>query len=100
MATVVAEIPPTDAARIIAEFGGMTPSASSLDRLPKRLSERWEEHRIEWEDRRRAQDRVPRGAATIAASLDGVHVPLKKKEVRDDLTNKNGYREASCGPSS
>ena len=97
MATVVTEIPPTDAARIIAEFGGMTPSASSLDRLPKRLSERWEDHRIEWEDMLRTQDRVPRGAATIAVSIDGVHVPLKKNEVRDDPTNKNGYREASCG---
>ena len=97
MATAVAEIPPTDAARIIAEFGGMTPSASSLDRLPKRLSERWEEHRIEWEDMLRAEDRVPKGAVTIAVSIDGVHVPLKKKEVRDDLTNKNGYREAGCG---
>jgi len=97
MATVVAEIPPTDAARIIAEFGGMTPSASSLDRLPKRLSERWEEHRIEWEDMLRAQERVPKGAVTIAVSIDGVHVPLKKKEVQDDPTNKNGYREAGCG---
>jgi hypothetical protein len=30
-------------------------------------------------------------------SLDGVHVPLKKTEVQDDPSNKNGYREASCG---
>jgi hypothetical protein len=97
MATVVAEIPPTDAARVIAEFGGMAPSGSSLDRLPKRLSERWEEHRIEWEETLRAQDRVPKNASTIAVSLDGVQVPLKKKEVQDDPKNKNGYREASCG---
>lgn len=97
MATVVAEMPPADAAKIIAEFGGMTPSGSSLDRLPKRLFERWEEHRIEWEDVLRSQDRVPENAVTIALSLDGVHVPLKKKEVQDDPTNKNGYREAGCG---
>jgi hypothetical protein len=97
MATVVTEVPPTDAARLIAEFGGMTPSGSSLDRLPKRLSERWEEHRIEWEEALRAQDRVPSEAETIVISLDGVHVPLKKKEVEDDPSNKNGYREASCG---
>jgi len=97
MANVVADIPPTDAARIIAEFGGMSPSASSLDRIPKLLSERWEERRLQWEEALRAQDRVPRDAVTIAVSLDGVHVPLKKKEVWDDPTNKNGYREASCG---
>jgi hypothetical protein len=97
MANVVADIPPTDAARIIGEFGGMSPSASSLDRFPKLLSERWEEHRLEWEKALRAQDRVPTNAATLAVSIDGVHVPLKKKEVKDDPTNKNGYREASCG---
>jgi hypothetical protein len=97
MASVVAEMPPGDAEWIIAEFGGMTPSASSLDRIPKLLSERWEEHRIQWEDLLRVQDRVPKDAATIAVSLDGVHVPLKKKEVQDDPKNKTGYREASCG---
>ncbi len=97
MASVVAEMPPGDAEGIIGEFGGMRPSASSLDRIPKLLSERWGEHRIEWEDLLRVQDRVPKDAATIAVSLDGVHVPLKKKEVQDDPKNKTGYREASCG---
>jgi len=97
MATVVAEVPPGDAEGMIAEFGGMAPSASSLDRIPKSLSKRWEEHRIEWEDGLRTQDEVPKEAAVIVISLDGVHVPLKKKEVQDDPKNKNGYREASCG---
>lgn len=97
MANVVADIPPTDAARIIGEFGGMSPSASSLDRFPKLLSERWEEHRLDWEKSLRSEDRVPAAAAIIAVSIDGVHVPLKKKEVKDDPTNKNGYREAGCG---
>jgi hypothetical protein len=97
MATVVAELPPGEAEGIIAEFGGMTPSASSLDRIPKLLSQRWEGERIESEDELRTQDKVPKDAAIIATSLDGVHVPLKKKEVQDDPKNKNGYREASCG---
>lgn len=97
MATVVAEVPPGDAEGLIEEFGGMTPSASSLDRIPKLLSARWEEHRIEGEEELRARDVVPKEAAVIAVSLDGVHVPLKKKEVQDDPKNKNGYREASCG---
>jgi hypothetical protein len=97
MATMVAEVPPSDAASIIAEFGGMTPSSSSLDRLPKLLSEQWEEHRLQWEDILRSQAHVPSGATVIAVSLDGVHVPLKKEEVAHDPKNKNGYREASCG---
>ncbi len=50
MATVVAEMPPGNAAGVIAEFGGMEPSASSLDRIPKLLSERWEKQRGEWEE--------------------------------------------------
>jgi len=97
MATMVAEVPPSDAASIIAEFGGMAPSSSSLDRLPKLLSEQWEEQRLKWEETIRSQDRVPTEAAVIAVSLDGVHVPLKKEEVQHDPNNKNGYREASCG---
>ena len=97
MARMVAEMPSGDAAGILAEFGGMRPSASSLDRIPKLLSERWEAQRTEWEEALRAEERVPEDAAVIAISLDGVHVPLKKKEVQDDPSNKNGYREASCG---
>jgi hypothetical protein len=97
MATLVSEIPPAEAAEVIKAFGGMTPSASSLDRIPKLLSERWEDRRLEWEEALRKQDIVPTEAAAIAISLDGVHVPLKKKEVKDDPKNKNGYREASCG---
>ena len=64
MATMVAEVPPSDAASIIAEFGGMTPSSSSLDRLPKLLSEQWEEHRLQWEDILRSQFNINKWVAT------------------------------------
>jgi len=97
MATVVAEVPPNEGEKLIREFGGMTPSASSLDRLPKLLSEPWEEHRRQWEEALRGESAVPRQAAAIVVSLDGVHVPLKKKETGDDQKNANGYREAGCG---
>ena len=36
-------------------FGGLKPSKSSLDRLPKQLGQRWERERIEFEDVLRAQ---------------------------------------------
>jgi hypothetical protein len=81
MATVVAEVPPNDAEKLIREFGGMTPSASSLDRLPKLLSESWEENRRLCEDARRREGGIPPEAASIVVSLDGVHVPLKKEEI-------------------
>ena len=97
MATVVAEVPPSEAEKLIGEFGGMTPSASSLDRIPKLLSERWEENRRLWEEALRQESDVPPEAASIVVSLDGVHVPLKKNEIGECQENGNGYREASCG---
>lgn len=97
MATVVAEVPPNEAEKLIKEFGGMSPSASSLDRLPKLLSERWEENRRQWEEALREGSSVPHDAVSIVISLDGVHVPLKKKEIGECQESGNGYREASCG---
>jgi hypothetical protein len=99
MTLMVAEVPPNDAEGLIAQFGGMTPSASSLDRLPKLLSERWEENRIDWERALRDGERVPSKASMIAVSIDGVHVPLKKKELKekDQAENASKYREAGCG---
>ena len=58
-------------------FGGLKPSKSSLDRLPKQLGQRWERERIEFEDVLRAQERVPAEAVSMAVSLDGVMVPMK-----------------------
>ena len=55
----------------------MTPSKSSLDRLPKQLSERWEAERERFEAALRAEETVPREALTVAISLDGVMVPMK-----------------------
>ena len=97
MAVMVTEVAPSQAAEIIGEFGGMTPSASSLDRLPKLLSERWEDHRVEWEEELRSDESIPVDAVVVAVSLDGVHVPLKKKELEGEAKNGSGYREASCG---
>ena len=46
-------------------FGGLKPSKSSLDRLPKQLGQRWERERIEFEDVLRAQERVPAEAVSM-----------------------------------
>ena len=48
----------------------MSPSKSSLDRLPKRLSSSWEEHRAAFEEALPAQQSVPAAATTPAVSLD------------------------------
>jgi hypothetical protein len=79
-AYLVAHVTPQEAAGVLAELGNMTPSKSSLDRLPKRLSTRWEAEREGFEARLREALVVPEGAVPAAASLDGVLVPMKDGE--------------------
>ena len=44
-AFVVAHLTPQEGEDLFRELGNMNPSKSSLDRLPKQLSERWEAER-------------------------------------------------------
>ena len=46
---VVAEMTPSEGEGLLRELGNMAPSKSSLDRLPKVLSARWEAHRAAFE---------------------------------------------------
>ena len=75
---MVAHLTPQEAEEALTRMGGMQPSRSILDRLPKQLSERWEKQRQEFEKRLRAEETVPDEAASVAASLDGVMVPMKE----------------------
>ena len=74
---VVSHLTPGEGEELFQMFGGLKPSKSSLDRLPKQLGQRWERERIEFEDVLRAQERVPAEAVSMAVSLDGVMVPMK-----------------------
>jgi hypothetical protein len=99
---LVAHMTAQESEAVLRELGNMTPSKSSLDRLPKRLGERWEAGREDFEGHLREGLSVPQAAATVAVSLDGVLVPMK--EVPDTAKGapgtekaKGGYREAGCG---
>ena len=84
----------------------MSPSKSSLDRLPKGVSERWEAQREVFEATLRSQLEVPSLATTISVSLDGVMTPMKDGErgavrARQRADGKRtkgpaGYREVGC----
>ena len=84
----------------------MAPSKSSLDRLPKGLSARWEANREAFESTLREATMVPEEAVTVAVSLDGVMVPMKdaqraEKRERSRARGRRakgpaGYQEASC----
>lgn len=104
MARAVAGTTPKEAAELFVEFGGATPSTSSLDRLPKSLSAKWETHRPRFETELREQEEIPAEAVTVAVSLDGVQVPMKdgerrKKRTQEGLRPKGpaGFREVGCG---
>ena len=104
---LVAHLTPQEAADTLRELGNMSPSKSSLDRLPKRLSERWEEHRAGFEEELRGQQSVPAAATTAAVSLDGVMAPMKDgaRQAKRAATRAEGrptkgpagFREVGCG---
>jgi hypothetical protein len=73
----VAHLTPQESAELFELLGNMTPSKSTLDRLPKALSAPWEATRPEFEATWRQQETVPPEAVSMAVSLDGVMAPMK-----------------------
>ena len=85
-AMLVSHLTPRDAEEVLATLGHMQPSKSSLDRLPKALSARWEAQREDFETTlREATVEVADAARAVVVSLDGVMAPMR-----------GGYREAGC----
>ncbi len=92
---------------LFARVGGMNPSKSSLDRLPKEVSSQWEANREAFELMVRATDPIPEGAVAVGVSLDGIMVPMKdgkrvhkreaQKKAGKQTRGPSGYREAACG---
>jgi hypothetical protein len=106
-AWAVAHLTPGESEALFARMGGMNPSKSTLDRLPKGLSERWEGDRAGFEKQLRDGESIPKGTVVVAVSLDGVLVPMKdgRREEKRAATRARGqvakgpagYHEASCG---
>jgi len=104
---LVAETTPGMAEEMLRRVGGMAPSRSSLDGLPKVVSEGWEAHRVRYEQALTAAATVPDEAVTVAVSLDGVMVPMKDggRAAKRAATRAEGrppsgpagYREVACG---
>ena len=103
---VAAQMTPSEGEGLLRELGNMVPSKSSLDRLPKALSARWEANREAFESTLREAMVVPDEAVTVAVSLDGVMVPMKdgqraEKRERSQARGRRakgpaGYQEAGC----
>ncbi|MGH7671656.1 MAG: hypothetical protein ACREMC_02065 [Gemmatimonadales bacterium] len=95
---VVAHLTPQEGEDLFARVGGMQPSKSSLDRLPKEVSARWEPARLTFEDALRAAEQVPKAATTVAVSLDGVLVPMKDDARQEKRERAAAEGKAACGP--
>ena len=104
---VVTHLTPQEGEDLFGELGGMTPSKSSLDRLPKKISRNWEADRERLEAVLRRREKVPAGATTVAVSLDGVMLGMKDgdREAKRAKTRAEGrrpsgpagFREVGCG---
>lgn len=90
----LSEMPSERAKSLLTEVGLMTPSSSSLDKLPKQVSQRWEKQREQFEERLRQSFVIPSEATTLAISLDGVLIPTRCNRV---IASDSRYEEASCG---
>jgi hypothetical protein len=102
----VAHLTPKESEELFELIGNMTPSKSTLDRLPKALSVHWEAQRPHFEATLRQQETIPEEAVSMAVSLDGVMAPMKDGErqaKRQDALTKgkspsgpSGYQEVGC----
>ena len=104
---VISQMTAKKSAEMFERMGGMSPSKSSLDRLPKEVSKRWEEDREAFEQLLRDGIEIPEDAVSITVSLDGVLAPLdggnrpldvRMNAAREGRTSKGpaGYREIGC----
>jgi hypothetical protein len=103
---VVTQMTPKKSAELFERVGGMTPSKSSLGRLPKVVAEHWEDDGEAFEAALR-DPQIPEGTVSIAVSLDGVLAPIdgansptdvRAKAAAEGRVSKGpaGYRESSC----
>jgi hypothetical protein len=102
----VAHLTPQESAELFDLLGNMTPSKSTLDRLPKALSAHWEAQRPHFETTLRQQETIPEEAVSMAVSLDGVMAPMRdgnRQAKRQDALAQGkspsgpaGYQEVGC----
>ena len=95
---VVAHLTPKEGEELFDLLGNMTPSKSTLDRLPKALSAHWETHRPHFEATLRHQETLPIEAVAMAVSLDGVMAPMKDGERHAKRMQAVAAGKAPSGP--
>lgn len=84
---------------LLLKFGGMNPSRSTLDRLPKIVNQCWELQTMTYHGQLIKEEIIPKEAVSFATSLDGVMIGMKPEKLNTDekKSMKTQWREASCG---
>jgi hypothetical protein len=95
---VVAHLTPKEGEELFDLLGNMTPSKSTLDRLPKALHVHWEAQRPRFEATLRHQEEIPPEAVAIAVSLDGVMAPMKDGQRHAKRTQARAQGKSPSGP--
>jgi hypothetical protein len=95
---VVAHLTPKEGEELFDLLGNMTPSKSTLDRLPKALHGHWEAQRPRFEATLRHQEDIPPEAVTLAVSLDGVMAPMKDGQRHAKRTQARAQGKSPSGP--
>jgi hypothetical protein len=95
---VVAHLTPKEGAELFDLLGNMTPSKSTLDRLPKALSVHWEAQRPHFEATLRQQEAIATEAVAMAVSLDGVMAPMKDGERHAKRQRARAQGQLPSGP--
>lgn len=104
---VVTQMTPKKAEELFDRVGNMSPSKSSMDRMPKALGKRWEQDREKYEQVLREAIEIPEEAKSVAVSIDGVLAPIdggnRPTDVRGAAASEGrlckgpvGYREIGC----
>lgn len=95
---VVAHLTPQEGEELFTVLGNMTPSKSTLDRLPKQLSVHWETQRQRFEAMLRQPEEIPQEAVAMAVSLDGVMAPMKDGQRQAKRHHAVAQGKAPSGP--
>ena len=92
--------PVKDCEGLFGELGGMRPSATALNNLVETLGSAWDVVQDKALDVIRREEGVAENAATVAVSIDGAMLGMRKEKARPgqgDAPQPAGFREASSG---
>jgi hypothetical protein len=95
---VVAHWTPQAGEELFDLLGNMTPSTSTLARLPTALHGHWEAHRPRFEATLRHQEAIPPEAGTLAVALAGVMAPMKDGQRHTKRAQARVRGKAPRGP--